>query len=164
MMGTEYTLKTLDEERSTPAGFFIGKKFIWKAVDYNPFRDDIPQMDRFFRLNVNSWMDWDEKKYQYFGIWIIEWLKKQGFKARENESILASCTINEVDNWLYYTYWTEKNRGMDSQKQAYIEEWLYENGHEESSEDLRDLMLNKIQEVDRKYELSQVEYLVPLKA
>ena len=131
-MGTEYTLKTLGKESSTPVGFFIGKKFIWKAIDYDPFRDGTTEEERLLKLGVNNWIDWDERKYQYFGIWIIEWLKRQGFKARENESVLASCTINEVDNWLYYTYWTEKNRGIESQKQTYIEEWLYENGHEES--------------------------------
>ena len=156
----KYTMKHLNAPKTTPPGFFLDKNFIWKAIDYDPLRDNVSDEDRFARLGVNGWDDWNNKKYKYFGIWMKEWLSVQG-----KEWHFEKCTVTEIDDWLYYTYWTQKNRGptVFCQKQAFIEEWLYENNHDISRVDLRQKMLKKVREVDKRYDLTQIEYNVPEK-
>jgi hypothetical protein len=156
----EYTMKHLNASQTTPPGFFIDKKFIWKAIDYDPPKNGVSDEERFARMGVDSWSDWDDKKYKYFGMWMKEWLSTQG-----KEFDFSKCNVREIDAWLYYTYWTQKNRGptVYCQKQAFIEEWLYENNHEDTLKDLRELMLEEVRAVDKKYDLTQVEYLMPIK-
>ena len=147
----KYTMKHLNAPKTTPPGFFLDKKFIWKAIDYDPPKNNVTDEERFTRLGVNSWLDWDNKKYKYFGIWMKEWLGVQG-----KEFNFAKCTV---------TYWTQKNRGptIFCKKQAFIEEWLYENNHDKTREDLREKMLEEVQKIDKRYDLMQIEYDVPEK-
>ena len=157
-MTEKYTMKHLNAPKTTPPGFFLDKKFIWKAIDYDPLKDKVTDDLRFARLGVSSWGEFRKKKFKYFAMWMKEWLHKQG-----KQSKLEKCTVREIDDWLYYTYWTEKNRGETkyTQKQAFIEEWLYENDHAWTLVDLREIMLKEVREIDKRYDLTQVEYVIP---
>ena len=39
-MEAKYTVKEFGAAQTTPPGFFLNKKFIWKAIGYNPGKDE----------------------------------------------------------------------------------------------------------------------------
>jgi len=151
----EYTIKHLNAPQTTPPGFFLEIKFIWKAIDYDPPKDNIPDEARLARLGISTWADWHDKKYKYFGMWMKEWLSVQG-----KEYNFEKCTVVEIDDWLYWTYWTQKNRGNTEfcQKQAFIEEWLFENNHATTTIDLREIMLRELTTIDQQFNLTHVDF------